>query len=196
MDPKQLSHELREGRSPDLTRRRWIIGLSALGALAGQIVALFQTGILRRLPDPPLEIFDSTKVDASEYAYKRLQTPDALMMTTDYAVTAWLAGAGGIDRARDIPALPIALAAKTLFGFAQTVRLEREEWQTNKALCSYCTTAMIASGIMAVLALPEAIKAIRGIRERSRDKEASVPVIEERTWLPAPTLAPRRLRTI
>lgn len=31
MNPAQLSYELRKGKSPDLTRRRWIIGLSLLG---------------------------------------------------------------------------------------------------------------------------------------------------------------------
>lgn len=30
LSPSQLSHELRWGNSPDLNRRRWIIGLSLL----------------------------------------------------------------------------------------------------------------------------------------------------------------------
>ena len=98
MNPTQLSEELRLGDSPDLNRRRWIIGLSMVGTVAGQLVSLFQTGILKKLPDPPIDIFDSSKVDASDYAYKRLDTPDALIMLTNYSVTAWLAGAGGQDR--------------------------------------------------------------------------------------------------
>jgi hypothetical protein len=44
MEPQQLSRELREGNSPDLIRRRWIIGLSMLGVTMGQIVSLYQTG--------------------------------------------------------------------------------------------------------------------------------------------------------
>ena len=46
----------------------------------GQIVSLYQTGIIRYLPDPPLPVFNLDRVDASEYVYKRRQTPDALMM--------------------------------------------------------------------------------------------------------------------
>lgn len=42
MNPTQLSRELREGQSPELTNRRWIIGLSLLGAAAGQVVTLYQ----------------------------------------------------------------------------------------------------------------------------------------------------------
>src|SRR5947209_5546245 len=105
MTPGQLSRELREGDTSDLTRRRWIIGLSVVGSAMGQIVSLYQTGILRRLPDPPLPIFDASRVDASDYAYRRFQTPDGLMMLVSYAFTALLAGAGGKSRARNNPVL-------------------------------------------------------------------------------------------
>ncbi len=125
--PERLSHELREETSPDLRRRRWVIGLSMVGTAAAQLVALYQTGILKRLPDPPVGPFDSERVDASSYAYKRLQTPDGFLMLGSYAVTGALAAAGGKDRATEQPWLPIAAAAKTLYDAATTVRLGREE---------------------------------------------------------------------
>lgn len=53
MEPKQLSQELRQGKNPDMTRRRAIIGLSMLGGSMGQLVTLYQTGIVSHLPDPP-----------------------------------------------------------------------------------------------------------------------------------------------
>jgi hypothetical protein len=40
MEPKQLSQELRQGQSPDMNRRRWIIGLSMFGGSMGQLVTL------------------------------------------------------------------------------------------------------------------------------------------------------------
>lgn len=166
MHPAQLSHELRHARSADLGRRRWIVGLSMVGMAMGQIVGLYQTGILRRLPDPPVGPFDSSRVDASDYAYKRLDTPDGLMMAGTYAVTAILAGAGGRDRAHDHPALPVALAAKTLYDSYVALKLGREEWQDNKALCAYCQLATLASLASAALALPEAVRAVRGGRQR------------------------------
>jgi hypothetical protein len=46
---------------------------------------------LCRLPDLPVRPFDSNRVNASEYAYKRLQVPDAFLMGGTYAVTAALA---------------------------------------------------------------------------------------------------------
>ena len=159
--PAQLSRELREETSPDLRRRRWVIGLSIAGTVAAQLVALYQTGILKRLPDPPVGPFDSEKVDASDYAYKRLQTPDGFLMLGTYAVTGALAAAGGRDRATEQPWLPIAAAAKTFYDAATTVVLGREEWAENKALCAYCQAATLASFASAALAMPEALRAAR-----------------------------------
>jgi uncharacterized membrane protein len=158
MNPTQLSYELRNGKSADLTRRRWIIGLSILGVAAGQIVSLYQTGIIKHLPDPPIGPFDSDKVDASDYGYKRLDTPDALPMMVTYGLTACLAGAGGIRRASQQPLLPVAMGLKTLFDVANTLFLGREEWKENKALCFYCQVATVASIASLALAVPEAVK--------------------------------------
>ena len=81
MEPQQLSLELRTGQSPDMTRRRWIIGLSMLGGSMGQLVTLYQTGIIDYLPDPPgQQLFDADRVDASNYAYSRFNSPDGPIM--------------------------------------------------------------------------------------------------------------------
>jgi hypothetical protein len=162
-DPRQLSKELREETSTELTRRRWVVGLSLVGTAMGAVVSLYQTGILRTLPDPPLPLFDSARVDASAYGYKRLQTPDALMMVVSYGVTAWLAGAGGKDRARALPLIPVAMGLKILGDVLTAVELGREEWQENKALCAYCQVATICSMASAVLAYPEVRKALRAL---------------------------------
>jgi uncharacterized membrane protein len=163
MNPTELSRELREGQSPDLTNRRWIVGLSLLGVAAGQVVSLYQTGIIKHLPDPPVSIFNSDKVDASDYAYKRIQTPDALMMVVTYGITAWLAGAGGKNRAQTQPWLPIATGVKALVDVGTAVQLGREEWQENKAFCAYCQAATVASVASLALAVPEMLKAFRKV---------------------------------
>jgi hypothetical protein len=130
------------------------------------VVGLYQMGVFRRLPDLPVGPFDATKVDASDYGYRRLQTPDGLLMVASYAATAILAGAGGRNRARDNPALPIALAAKTAYDVFVALKLAREEWQENQALCGYCQAATLASLASAGLAVPEAARAIRGLQGR------------------------------
>ena len=169
--PAQLSDELRSATSPDMRRRRWLVGLSLLGSTIGQIVTLYQVGIVKHLPDPPGGLFDSNRVNASTYAYKRLQMPDAVLMIGTYAATAALAASGGKDRAERTPLLPVALAAKTLFDVATNLQLAREEWQENRALCAYCQTASALSLVSAVLAMPEGIRGVRALLRRPRQAQ-------------------------
>jgi uncharacterized membrane protein len=170
MEPSQLSYELRKVHTPDLDRRRWIIGLSLLGAAMAKIVTAYQTGLVQTLPDPPLGIFDSERVDASDYAYKRLSTPDGVLMLMNYGVTAWLAAAGGANRASTTPALPIAMGLKALGDSLSALKLAQEEWAENKALCVYCQIATMASIASVALAVPEVLTAIRGFQSGGADQ--------------------------
>ena len=161
MNPSQLSRELRLADTDTLTRRRAVVALSNVGALAGIIVSLYQTGVIHHLPDLPGTIWNADKVDASDYAYKRARTPDALMMTVSYGITAWLAGAGGKRRAEELPLLPVALAGKVIGDAFFALKLGREEWKTNHALCWYCQSATLASLASVPLVLPEARKGLK-----------------------------------
>ncbi|GAA4385269.1 vitamin K epoxide reductase family protein [Hymenobacter koreensis] len=165
MNPTQLSRELRTARTPDLNRRRWIIGLSLLGVALGQIVTLYQTGIIKHLPDPPVGPFDSDKVDASDYAYKRLDTPDAAGMIITYGLTTALAAAGGKGRALNKPWLPLAMGVKIFSDVLTNMKLAQEEWAENKALCFYCQLANAASIASLALAVPEAVRAAKNLQK-------------------------------
>jgi uncharacterized membrane protein len=160
MKPSELSKQLREGNSPFLQNRRAIVGLSLIGVGAAKIVSLYQIGIIKNLPDPPLSIFDSTKVDASDYAYKRFATPDAFLMLVSYATTAWLAGAGREDREKRNPLWTFAMTGKIAVDVLAALQLGREEWAENKKLCAYCQLATIASIASLLLAIPETKKAL------------------------------------
>lgn len=126
-----------------MRRRRWTIGLSIAGGAIGAV-------------------FDAETVDASNYAYAHLQMPDAPQMMVTYALTAALASAGGAARATQIPALPIATAAKAAFDLATWLYMAREEWRTNHKLCSWCQIATAISTATVALTLPEAVRAARG----------------------------------
>ena len=173
MTPRQLSRELREGDSDDLQRRRWVAGLSFVGVGIGVVVSLYQFGIIKHLPDPPVGPFDSDRVDASDYAYKRMLTPDAFMMVATYGVTAALAGAGGETRAETHPWLPLAMAGKAAYDLATCVKLGAEEWAENKAFCAYCQVATLISAATAALTLPEAWRALKRL-EQSGPPQARV----------------------
>lgn len=163
--PARLSAELRTANTDDMTRRRWALGLSFAGAAIGMIVGAYQTGMLKRLPDIlPGSLFDAEKVDASDYAYKRMQTADGLLMIVTYAVTATLAGTGGANRAEEQPALALVATGKAAADVALNLKLAAEEWTDNKALCSWCQVASLLSLATLGLLLPEGLRAARALQ--------------------------------
>src|SRR5690348_4677762 len=74
-----LSQELRLGLGGFLPQRRAIVGLSMVSALSMSLITLYQMGIIKHLPEPPLRGLDADKVDASAEAYSRISTPDGVL---------------------------------------------------------------------------------------------------------------------
>jgi hypothetical protein len=86
-EAERVSDALRRRTNPHLRHRRRQTALM-LGATAAMgVVALYQTGLVRHLPDPPLPGFDSDRVDASGEAYETLKTPDATLGIASYGAT-------------------------------------------------------------------------------------------------------------
>jgi hypothetical protein len=163
-DPKALSEELRTSRHPHLRRRRQVIALSFAAAGAMQVVALYQSGILRKMPEPDLPRLDADRVDASREAYRILSVGDGFLGLASYATTALLAAAGPADRARRAPWLPLALAGKALADAAQAARLTVQQWTEHRAFCSWCLLAAGATFAALPLTWGEAREAWRGVR--------------------------------
>lgn len=160
-EAQALSRELRTGDDPRLTRRRGIVALSLAAAGAMGVIALYQMGIIKHLPEPPLPHMDADKVDASAEAYATLGTPDAVLGLGSYALTMALASMGGADRARRHRWLPLALAAKVGLDVAQAGKLTVDQWTKHRAFCFWCLTAAAATFAMVPLAVPEARAVLR-----------------------------------
>jgi uncharacterized membrane protein len=116
MDAIAIRNGLRNGSSVDLDKWRKVILLSALGLIDFSIISLYQTGIIKHLPDLPYAFFDSDKVNASEDAY-RFGAPDAPVSAMAYAMSIVLASAGGSENVHRKPVFDLALGA-TLAGNA------------------------------------------------------------------------------
>jgi len=173
MTPEGLSKDLRTGSGPFLKRRRGIIALKYVEAVSLGMVALYQTGVIPHLPDPPVHVFDSDRVDASRDAYKLLAVPDAALGITNAGVTLTFAAIGRSDRYRRQPWLPLLLAGKISFDAAQAARLFVNQLTKQHALCFYCTVAAFASFATVPLAVAETHAALaqllgRGDRPMSR----------------------------
>jgi uncharacterized membrane protein len=163
---ERVSRDLRLGRSPALRRRRLAVGLNLLAAGALGIVSLYQAGLVRHLPEPPLPGLDADRVDASGEAYRYGLTPDALIGMASAGITAALAAAGPADRARSMPLVPLLAAAKAAADAASAVVLTGEQWSRHRAFCMYCLTAAACNIVALAAAVPEAAESIRVLRGR------------------------------
>ncbi len=163
---ERVADDLRRGSSPHLTRRRRA-GALMLGASAAMgVVTLYQLGIVRHLPDPPLPFLDSDRVDASGEAFRSGSTPDAALGLASYAVSLALIGMGTADRAREQPWIPLAAAAKVGVDAASALVLTAEQVTKHRALCTYCVGAAAATVAAVPVVLPEAREALAQLRAK------------------------------
>lgn len=163
--PQRLRRELQQGETTELWRRRAIIGLSLIGMGAMTAVSLFQTGVVKHLPDPPLESFDSDKVNSSDTAYM-LGVPDGTLSLASLAANVPLAAFGGINRAREQPLVPIVAAGKAAVEAAVAGWYFYQMPTKEKAWCGYCIVGALANVGIFALTLPEAQAAINTLREK------------------------------
>jgi hypothetical protein len=163
---EQLRHELRFGSDRALHRRRTVAGLALVTLSSLGLVALYQLGILRRLPELPLPRLDAEKVNGSLEAYRMLATPDAVLGLGSYAITLGLAATGGQDRAQSRPWIPLALAAKAVVDVIQAAKLTRSSWVNYRAFSSYSLIAAAATFATLPLAVPEAATVLRRLGQR------------------------------
>lgn len=157
---ERLSAYLRSGRDRYIGNRRRLaaLNLAAVGSLA--LVALYQMGLIRTVPELNIGPFDADRVDASGEAYAAFDMPDALLGLASYAATLLLVGAGGQQRHVDRAWLPIAMAAKIIVDAGASTYLFAEQLSRHRALCSWCTVAAAASVASVPLAVSEAWAAV------------------------------------
>lgn len=163
--PQQLREELKNGGSGDLRRRRAIIGCSLVGMASMAAVTLLQTGIVKHLPDPPLESFDSDKVNSSDTAYS-LGAPDGTLSLAGLAVNVPLAAFGGEDRAQEMPVVPVVAAAKAAVEALAAGWFFYQMPAKEKKWCGYCITGALANVAIFALTLPEAKRALSNLRPK------------------------------
>jgi len=125
------------------------------------LVTLYQVGILKHLPEPPLPRLDADRVDASAEAYALLELPDGVLGLGSYAATMALAAMGGQDRVTERPWLPLMLAVKVAFDLSQAGRLTLNQASKQRAFCIWCLLAAASTALTAPLVIPEAYAALR-----------------------------------
>ncbi|OMQ16475.1 hypothetical protein A7K94_0202325 [Modestobacter sp. VKM Ac-2676] len=164
---ERVSDDLRRGTGSFLEQRRRVAGADLPGVSRAGRGGALPVGLLRRVPELPLPFLDADAVDAAGEAYQELRTPDAALGLLSAGVTLVLAGMGDRDRARTMPWVPLALAAKTAADAGGGIYLFAEQLTKHRKVCSWCTVAAVAQVATLPLALPEARAALRRLRGRS-----------------------------
>jgi hypothetical protein len=151
-----VSDALRRGTGDFLDNRRRTAVLQTAVAATLAVVNLYQFGVLRRVPEPPLPGLDADRVDASGEAYQMLHAPDATLGIASAGVSLVLAGMGGAKRHEQQPWIPLLLLGKSLADAAGGSFLFAEQLTKHKRLCSWCTASagLMLATVPAVL--PEA----------------------------------------
>ena len=161
--PEQLGAALRTADDPLMQRRRQIVCLSLVSAACMGIIAAYQIGLAKHLPEPPLPLLDADKVDASAEAYEKLSTGDAFIGFVSYGVTMLLAAMGGPRRHETHPYVPLAMAAKAAVDAAQAAKLTIDQWVHHRAFCSWCLTAAASTFAVVPAVVPELRATLRAI---------------------------------
>lgn len=137
-EPSQLRKQLQNSDAPEVILRRAVIGASVVGIAAMAATTFFQSGLVKHLPDPAQQDFDSDRVNSSKEAYS-YGTPDSPLSIISHAVNIALATAGGKSRAAKAPwlalgatiaTIPAALTAAKYLFYQMPVKEKR--W------CGYC----------------------------------------------------------
>lgn len=155
-----MRNELRTGHNESLDKRRKVIALSALGLVDFSIISLYQTGVIKHMPDIPHPLFDSDKVNASEDAY-RFGGPDGPISAAVYGLTMVMASVGGTEKTGRPPVLDVALGATVMGNAIGAIFYLHKMIFVQKKICLYCVTGAAINIASAVIIAPVALRALK-----------------------------------
>jgi uncharacterized membrane protein len=162
--PQALRHDFRQTNRSEILLRRAIVGGSLIGTACMAITTLFQTGMVRHLPDPPVEGFKSDKVNASDLAYG-WGMPDSPLSIGSHAASIALATYGDADRAEKQPLVPLAATVAAVPAAVTAARyLFYDMPVREKGWCPYCIVDALAHLAVLGFTLWESKKAIDRLR--------------------------------
>ncbi|HEV7265207.1 MAG TPA: vitamin K epoxide reductase family protein [Falsiroseomonas sp.] len=169
--PSRLKEQILYDDSDAMRLRRAAAAVSLLGIAMMTATTLLQTGIVRRLPDPPIRGFDTRKVNTSDEAYS-YGGPDSPINILMHAVNLVLATTGGPDRAREQPWLPLLAAAVEAPQSAVAAKyLFRQMPKVDNAWCPYCIVDALTHFATLALVVPEAARAARNLLGGRRSQD-------------------------
>ena len=162
LSPTAISRSLRTDDTEALQRRRKIVGLSALGLLDFSIISLYQSGVIKHLPDLPGDLFDSDYVNGSDEAYQ-FGAPDAPISAVVYALNMVLATAGGTEKTGRRPIFDLLLGASLAANAGGAATYLVNMITKQKKVCLYCAAGAAINFASLAVAWPNLRNSIRSL---------------------------------
>jgi uncharacterized membrane protein len=166
----ELGRDLREDSGGFMKKRRGVVALSLANIASMGVIALYQTGILKHVPELPMPGLNADKVNGSAQAYQYLNTPDAVLGIGSYAATMTLAAMGSTDRAKREPWIPLAMGLKAGADAIVSAKLSLDQAKSYRAFCLWCLLAAGATFATVPLVFPEARAAVLELLHRFRNR--------------------------
>lgn len=138
-DIEAMRDVLRAKQSVSLDRRRKIMAMSAVGMIDFTVISLYQTGVIKKLPDLPFKVFDSDSVNASKKAYAA-GLPDGTTGAMMYALTMMLASFGGSKQTGRNKLFDKLLFGAVALSSAAGLQYLYDMTFKQKKICVYCVT--------------------------------------------------------
>ena len=160
LSPTAISKSLRTDNTEALRRKRKIVGLSALGLLDFSLISLYQSGVIKHLPDLPGNLFDSDYVNGSDEAYQ-LGAPDAPVSAMVYALNMVLATAGGTSKTGRHPAFDLLLGASLVANAGGAANYLINMITKQKKVCLYCVAGAAINFTALAVAWPDLKDSLR-----------------------------------
>lgn len=162
----RLRHDIRHSKAEDMRLRRAMAGVALLGIGSMAVVSLYQSGLMRHLPDPERGNFHSDKVNASDEAFG-YGMPDAPLAILAHATSLALSLAGPADRSHRAPWVPLIQAAMNASkAFVAAKYLFYQMPKVDKAWCPYCIVDALTHFAALALSLPEATRTVQRLLGR------------------------------
>lgn len=136
-DNDQVRDYFLSDQSASLNRRRKLIMLALVGLANTGLITLYQTGIIKQLPDLPLKSFDAAKLTSSEKAFE-FGMPDAPGASLFYSLIMVLATYGGARKIKRIFLFDQLLLGTTVVNAAMGAQYLYNMLTKQKKLCVYC----------------------------------------------------------
>lgn len=162
MKSKEIRDVLLHEESEGLERRRKVVALSVAGLADFNVIALLQSGVVKRLPDIPYPIFDTNGINTSKTSFA-MGVPDAIISSMMFAMKMVLATAGGSKNASRKAVFDLLLGAVSLGHAVGAAQMTYDMLFKKKRICIYCLTgAGIIFSTAAVIA-PTVMNSVRKV---------------------------------